>query len=291
MNKIPYKMKKVEINHSNKDVFVFDEKQRRQIRTGAVAKLVQLLKAGEHFDSVFVVNEREDGTKMLLDGNHRFEAISEMLNFDPTFSIEVWVAVYRDLTIDQEREVFGLWNSGTKQSADDFLKIYWDTIPMGKQILKDIPCSVYGGKQYMKAKNIVGNHLCAIRHKTFKGGYTGSAVKVVSDFRTITKEDVKTMATYVKEISDIFGEFSQTNMFWKTTPQTVFYRIWHDNLNIPPDKFKKAFKKVFLGSSQFQFETMAKSGGNGACNLFYDLSVKHLNDVKGMGEYTFKTAR
>ena len=290
MNKKPtleYVMRKVTIDVTQKDLFSADEKQRRMIRKGSVRGIVQALKTGQHFNSPFVINH-VNGVRKLIDGNHRWEAILELLEYDPEFSMDIWFAEYKDLSHEEERDVFSLWNIGTKQSSDDFLKIYWDTIPKGKEILDRIPASIYNSKTKIKAKNIVGNHIAAKKGKRFAGGYSGNSLKAVRDFKDITSDDISIMSAYMKDMEQIFGAFNSTNIFWKGTPQSAFYRIWYDNRDIPPTKMIRAFKKTFLGVNQFIFETAGKSGGIEASKAFYNLAMQQLVDVRGISGYVFK---
>lgn len=286
MPKLDYVMRKETIDITKKDFFSIDEKQRRALRSGAVKSLAQGLKAGKHFNSPFVVNYAL-GQRKLIDGNHRWEAVLSVLANDSDFRIEVWYAEYRDVSLSDERDVFSLWNIGTKQSADDFLKIYWETIPKGKEMLEKIPASIYNSKSKIKVKTIVGNHIDAKKRKKFAGGYSAGSVKTVKDFQDIRSEDIVVMSGYIKDMAQIFGSYNKDVIFWKGTPQAAFYRIWYDNRSLPQDTFIKAFKKVFLGNSILMWEQYGKSGGIEASKMFYELAIKQLKETKGLGVYSF----
>jgi len=124
---------------------------RRKITSAHVNHLLGILKEGTHFDSPFVVNLlTEKNVRKVIDGNHRFEAVKEWIAENEDNSINVVFCTYKDLSVHQEREVYTKWNSGRKQSSDDFIQLYAKTIPMLQAIkdgdnyrIGDVPVKIY----------------------------------------------------------------------------------------------------------------------------------------------------
>ena len=111
-----YVMKTAEIDKVSINRFFIYEEERRKIRLGKVKSIVAQFSnkdnKKQHFDAPLVVNEINN-KQNIIDGNHRIEAIKEQILRDKQFKIKLWMAIYRDLTREQEREIYHKWNRGT----------------------------------------------------------------------------------------------------------------------------------------------------------------------------------
>ena len=276
---ITYIMKKEVIDKSNISKFLINLSDRRNIREGKVKEIYSSLKTGIHFSAPFVVNEVGDIWK-LLDGNHRFEAIHRLIKEDKDFKITVWMAVYRDLTPNGEREVYKLWNIGTPQSSTDFLKAYFNTIPLGKQIITKLPVTIYGDKQNMPMKHFVGCQICAKENGKFQGGYSVPKEQVIDDFRDLTVDDLEMLEDFYEFMKECFGEYHKkdNSQFYQTTPISAFYRIWYDNQVISNARMTTTFKKTFSLNPN-KWKDFTKSGGRSASQTFYRVAIQTLNGL------------
>lgn len=272
-------MQKIDISKNNISDFSIDLKNRRAIRDGKVKELVKMLQAGEHFSAPIVVNET-DGTKKAIDGNHRYEAIKICLDQNPHFAISTWVAVYRDLSSDEEREVYTLWNKGTTQSATDFLKAHWETVPLRKEMLKELPATIYGDKQNLPIKSLVGCQISAKdRSKKFAGGYSAGKEQTVADFQQVTLDDIELLKEFCEFMENVFGKYDRkdNSQFYQTTPISAFYKIWFDNKgHIADAKLQRAFTRVFANNPK-KWIDWTKSGGRSASQTFYKIALSTLN--------------
>uniref|UniRef100_A0A6C0ENZ0 ParB/Sulfiredoxin domain-containing protein n=1 Tax=viral metagenome TaxID=1070528 RepID=A0A6C0ENZ0_9ZZZZ len=270
--KLKYVMKLKTIDATTISDFISDKKRRRKIRVGVVNNLMSNLKQGSHFDAPFTVNLK-NGKSRIVNGNHRFMAIEQMIEKDKSFSINIWVAQYKDLSLEEERQIFEIWNIGVKQSGSDFLKIYWETIPYGDEMLRKLPCSVYGGSK-ISAKTIGCCHMAAKKQNAFCGGYRGTSRSIVKAFKTFDKTDINTMAYFMRFMEDVFGIYTKSNIFWKTTPVGAFYRIWFDNRDIEHNKMVKLFKTTFLSPKRIEsWKIMGKNGGMESTAMFYNTAM------------------
>lgn len=268
-------MKKELINSSNISKFVINQRDRRDIREGKVKELVRQLEEEKHFSAPFVINETMERWRM-IDGNHRYEAIKRCLAKNSNFEITVWIAVYRDLTPAEEREVYSLWNIGTVQSSTDFLKAHFQTIPLGREMLRRLPVTIYGDKQHIPIKSLMGCQICAKRRRKFEGGYTEGKEQAIADFREINSEDIDLIEEFCDFMKECFGQYHKGSQFYQTTPLSAFYRIWFDNKSMERSKMVKAFKKVF-GANPQNWESWTGSGGRHACQAFYRVAIPSLN--------------
>jgi len=153
-----YKMVQQIVSKANIDT-LFSLTDRRQIRATQVEKLCSLLMRNGHFEDIFVTNRISDKECRLLDGNHRYEAMKKAITLDQTMTIVIWIAEYKNLTPIQEKEVFEKWNIGTKMTADDFVKVWFDEIQYGEEMINKIPASIYGTRTRPKLKSIVGHYI------------------------------------------------------------------------------------------------------------------------------------
>lgn len=280
--KISYVMKKETIDNSNISKFFINERDRRRVREGKVKEIVSSLQDGKHFSAPFVINEI-NGKWRLIDGNHRLEAIKIHLKSNKEFSIVIWMAVYRDLSPENEREVYHEWNIGTPQTATDFLKAYFNTIPLGNEMLKRLPASIYGDKDKLPIKLLIGSQINVKRRKKFEGGYSRGKEETIDDFREVTLEDIDSVFQFCKFMEQCFGKYHKdgNTQFYQSTPLSAFYRIWYDNQHIDNEKMVKSFIRVFGSSPQIskKWEIFTKSGGRSACQSFYRVAIESLNSI------------
>jgi len=284
MNRPKYVMRRIVIDRKSIKEFVVNEEERRQIKLGKVASLRVLLERGEHFDSPLVCNWRDDKSKwIVIDGNHRIEAIREAITKDADFQVEVWVAEYKNLSTKDEksiriieREIYTTWNSGTPESSVDYLQQHFKIIPSGNLMLKILPVSIYGSEKLMPILRLVGGYINAKKQKRFNGSYGNGGKKAVEDFQKIEMEDIKIIRAFYLDMAQIFGEYTKGNIWYKPKPMNVFMRIWYDNKQIPRNYLLKVFKQVFLDRA-IDWENNLRSNGRDSTNLFYDMAIVTLN--------------
>lgn len=274
-----YVMKLELIDKNSMKTFYVNEEERRNIRIGKVKQIASQFEKSntkeQHFDSPFVANE-VNGIKRIIDGNHRIEAIKEQIAKDPSFSIKVWVATYRDLNRDEERVIYSKWNKGTPENATDYLKWHFKTIPMGKYMLEKLPATIYGSEKTLQIKLLVGSHVNAKKQRLFEGGYSFGGERTVADFRELKKEDIDTIYAFCKDMEEVFLPFVKGSPYYRSTPLQAFYRIWFDNkTTMPKEKFIKAFKDV-IKNRWGLFEEASTHGGRTATVSFYKQIISHL---------------
>jgi len=275
---INYVMKKIEINKNSINRFKTLDDERRMMRQGKVKSIISSLEKRQHFKTPLIVNE-SNGRYRVIDGNHRIESIKSMIKKDPSFKIQIWAAVYRDLTRDQERKEYHTANIGTPENATDYLKQYFKTIPYGEEMLRKLPVTIYGDERNMSIKNLVGCHISSKEQRRFAGGYGVGGERTVQDFMEVNHEDIKIMKAFYLDMKEIFGDYFKGHTFYRTSPLSAFYRIWYDNKHIEREKFIEAFKEVFA-KRQGEWNELTTHGGRSASLTFYRLSIERLNDYR-----------
>jgi hypothetical protein len=250
--KAQYSAEKFDIDKSSIKNFYLYEDERRQLRTGKVASIRSQFgngdKLSKHFDSPLVVNKKDNEKFFrVIDGNHRIEAIKQKLEKDNTFSIEVRLFIYKNLTRDEEREIYSKWQKGIPQSATDYLACYVKTIPLMDKMLETLPVSLYKTPKKISIKVLMGCHIKAKKQRNFDGGYACNGEQTVADFKEITSEDIKIVKAFLKDYEQVFGEYMKGNIWYCGGPMFALYRIWYDNKQfMPNNKLISIWKKALL---------------------------------------------
>lgn len=198
---IDYEMKQVTLTAKTiKQLTIINPRKLHQSQINSIYK--SLLKH-EHFDSNFVVNENNGKTKV-IDGNHRIAALILFFEMYPHEQIQVYFATYKDLTEEQERQIFTRWNISITQSTDDFINSYKDTIPTYPYFISELPCSVYGSHSKMKIRDLV-NAYAASFEEPYHGGESKTKMELIKYIQRLRKYDVEIIVknfTILKEIFD-----------------------------------------------------------------------------------------
>jgi len=286
---------------------------KRYIRQGQVNKLKQLIKEGYHFETPLVLEQLHEGKEkkyLIIDGGHRREAMRKILAKEPKGAYITFYASIYDFNgkVDKKearRDIFTRWNSGTKQSTNDFIAIHQDVIPMFDRIAgskREIPCSIYAsnsvnkgakeGDTTLKFKDFVGGYFTGIYKGKFQGGYSGNASKFVNDCveRPLNPYDVKNMVFAWNVICESFDikepyDFSSKNLnaiepaIAKTTPFYSLMRL------IMQNKDRVSKKELIRRLSQEEVKNLLlsfkKKGGRESCKECHMLLHHIVNKPKG----------
>jgi len=277
-----YVIKEVVIDKDNyKTIFKNDVKTSRYIRKAKVASLKESINLGKHFQSIFVINNI-DGKNIIIDGNHRYEAIKQAITKNKSVKIKVFYAEYKNLDKFEFAEIFKLWNIGTKQTGEDFIKVNINNIPLGKTILKDVPCTIYHSQNKFQLKMLVSGYSQAKRQTKFSGGVTRSGFSIVKELKEITKDDIKKLVEFREFMFYCFGTQDPKNKYYKAIMICPLLRVWYDNRHITKDIIKKGLMACFdKPANKFKWETLIKMTGREASVLIYEEIMKDLGKKSG----------
>jgi len=218
---------------------------KRQVRSSNVSKLRRLLEAGKHFETPFVCNKV--GKKWrLLDGNHRFEALRQFFDKFPARRVQVAVCYYEDLDADEERNIFTIWNLGTKQTTNDFVKLHWDEIPITKLMKKpSFPWNVspYPSPNTIEFKLLTAPYL--VKDSQYDYRFHGSAHDFIEAAKLLGKDDLPVLKQFLQEYIELFGQPEKGNIMYRPCNFIATMRIWLNNrTQVTPDKMKKRLSKL-----------------------------------------------
>jgi len=224
----------------------------RQIRAKQVKSVLSALRLNKHFDSPFVVNVRANREVRVLDGTHRVEALKKYFDQRVDDKVKVMMVVYRDLTDDEEREVYTKWNKSVKQSVEDFINSYRDTIPMFERFTTELPVSVYGGKTKLKLRLLIDSYLISKEHP-FSGGTSYTALQFIKKMQNLDGEDVDYIKDTFKTIMTIFNkvgysDFPRLPAFRPTSFRALFYLIRNNKIILGKNYVIKRMTTVLANS-------------------------------------------
>jgi len=275
--RIGYKTRKYQISLEDIESEKFELLlNRRKLRNKTVQGIFENLVSGKHFDSPFVVHDK-DGRFQLIDGNHRYEGIVKFLAANPTNRVEVTLNIYEGLTEQQLKELYTAWNLGKKQSTNDVVKQYKDDIKIFRALQRTFPCNVavYGGSNALSFYKLVGAYL-ASQQPNFQGGFIKDAWEFVRQSQQLGRNDVSNMRVFMQEFIEIFGPI-KNNRFLRTSPFTAIMRIWMDNksLFMPYTRMRGIFRARIRNDARA--DELGSMSGMTACKYVHGQYLRMLN--------------
>jgi len=249
---------------------------------GHVSKLYKLLVDGKHFEAVFVVNYTNSKYR-LIDGNHRYEAIKKFIQEDPTRYIDVNFVIYNGATEEEEREIFEKWNSGRKQTANDFVQMNQKAIPILQKMLSNFPAkvSIYPLKEGQKGihfNSVISAYLSATKAKFPNFSlYGGGVKKLVEDSQKLNDADYASLCEFVKFFTDTFGTLEKgNNMYMTSAMVSTISIIYYDNkAALGRAALVKRFQSKVIGNSNLI--TLGQGTSKTTIYYLYSLMVDELN--------------
>lgn len=245
---------------------------RRMLRNSNVNKLRRLLEKGQHFETPFVCNKAKNKFR-LLDGNHRHEAIKRFLENYPGRRVEVAICYYEGLDEEEEKLIYTLWNLGTKQTTNDFVKQYWDEIPIATLLNSpSFPWNVgpYPTPNGLEFKQIVGPYL--IRNST-EVVYRSSASDFIEKSKQLGNADFGVLKEFAKEYTEVFGKPEKINVMYKPLNFASMMKIWLKNRElVTPEKMRKRMARA-RGCERAMFWSTQSNNANNSEQCHKDLLV------------------
>lgn len=282
MSRLEHEVRNYKIDASN--ISKFEELEfARQVSKPQVNRILATLKKGGSFESPLVVNKK--GWKYrIIDGVHRKRAMEKYLNTNPDSKIEVTLAVYKNLNVDQERKAFTTWNLGRRQSSNDFIKIHADNIPIWKLMKKNFPVPV---KIYKPLKTMHGIHFVNLM-RAYMTAWTRTDGKFVPHAKRMdaTLEDIVKMDRSDHELlkdfciwfEEVFGKMNGTNPYTNTSFLTAIITTYFDAMTVMSRSDVKArFKNKIFNNTPLVLESTYATGNQGSKKLYRSI-IETLNE-------------
>lgn len=274
---LKYKFEKFEINSQTINQFYLVD-NRRRLRVGQMCKIKKMIQNRDNFDSPIIVNEIL-GVKRVVDGQHRITAIREILKFLHDFKIDILLVTYTSLNIDQERDIFKKWNSGTRQSSEDFIQMWVEDIPMYKKMQNfPVKVSIYQEEGCIKFRQLVCSYIQS-KNKSLKIWPT--AVDFIEKAKKLENEDYDFLLDFIKEFVEYAGPIKKDNPFLMTTPFSVIMFLYMNGRI--KTKFWDIFVKKVKGNKEII--NLSRAGGLVAVDIVKEkmakrMGINNIEDVK-----------
>jgi len=278
--KTNYIVEKFIVTKSNVNGFVIVNK--RNTRMAQVHKILRALNDDTHFEAPFVVNRRDKKIRV-IDGHHRIEAMKKFYEMDGNEDeqIEIVMATYKNLTDEEERDMYTKWNIAIRQNTHDFINSYKETIPMFERLTSELPCTIYGTKTKIRIKNLTEAWFVSQISTSFQGGVSWTNYVFVENMQNLTDADIDEIKDTFSIMWEIFNPYSYTDFVgmspFKTTPFiAIFSIIQRNKKRLSLDYMKKRMKTKLASRSQLL--SSYNQGGRKACQLAHEKFLSELNE-------------
>ena len=230
------------INKNTINNFDLLENRRRVTRTH-VRKIKKILLSRIHFESPIIVNLINNKLR-LIDGNHRIEAIFQILKKNSDFEIKILLIQYKELSPEEEIQIFKRWNSGKPQSVDDLLQSIIHKMSFYSYIQSSFPVnvSIYSKKDCLQISLLCNALLAAKKNNQFGRGIMRDTFE--EDLISLKRIDYDYAEKWLKFYSEIFGPPDWGNKHYNKVFFTAMAYIcytknnWHNYSEILKIKIK-----------------------------------------------------
>ena len=274
-NKVDYVMKKYIVNKDNLDNIFAQYPTKRKIRKAQEKRLVEVLKKGKSFPVMYVNRGSRLTNKLLvLDGNHRVEALRQFFISHPNKSVELQVGVFDISDPELERKKFLELNTIVKPSSDDIIQQYKNDLPFLKDLLDQLDdlVGIYNSRP-LKVRNIIHSYIHAIKKDWNATIIDGK--ELVKHMESYGQGNIDEIKKFLEFYQDTFGVLTKDSKFVKTTVLQVLFRLWYQNKDrIDKTKMQNKLRKLMLETI---FIEASQKGGNGAVMEYADKFIDFLN--------------
>jgi len=209
----------------------------RPLRQGHVRYLFNLLKQGKNFKGVFVLNGIEDKRAsggwryVLIDGNHRWEAVILFFEAFPNATVWIDVHLYKNLPVEQEREVYNEYAHVIVQRESDKVFINQEDIPIWAMMQRDFPAPVKLSSS--GASTNKGSLGFLSLTKAYMARYTSNAFHghdIVEQLKRLDRDDCRAIREFAEVVVTVFGKPMPGNIYTKMVPLTSLAKVYFCNL-------------------------------------------------------------
>jgi hypothetical protein len=190
---------------------------------------------GPHFTEPLVVNMRENGKPVLLDGYHRMEAMKKYGK-----KVKLKIEIYDGLSLEEEKSIYEDYNIGKKHTVLDLIRPQINKNAVLKELINkcQIPLTLY-------VNNKRGVALTA-----FLNSYKRSLFEEDKDrnkltlqefcLEKITETDAERLIKFSEWYTTLIGEYAQNSDFYSPNFIAVCMYTYHNTIRL--DQFENRLK-------------------------------------------------
>ncbi len=259
---------------------------RRQVGESHVGKIHGALMKGKNPMGVLIVNELNNRWR-LIDGNHRIDAVKRFYGYkseNKKVKIECVVRVYKDLSHDEERQIYSNEANRKNESHEDRLNMYKDTITFWKLTqdkLNEFPCrvSIYPQQYSLRFRTILDS-LCTVKSE-MNNGYAPKYLRkedLIIFARDCNYDDLVTVKKFVRIFQEVFGQISRENIFVRRQGFIPLFDIFYKNFRTEKEQKVKERLSLIVGKSDILMYLNMQ--GREAQQTIRSLMVNYINKGK-----------
>jgi len=259
--KRPYVHKALIINKQNISKFLRPE-WHREFRERHVQTLTKSMMQGVHPSETITVNELYNGKMRILNGNHRIQAIKNIIANNPKFNIEITLTVYYNLNKEKEIEIYEKVNDTRRENAVDKLKAHLSGSRIYNMIEKNFPSKIVYRNISKGERNVIRATLLfpSYIHRNSKA-ISSASTCLIKRIKLLTEKDYDRISSFVSTFKDIVGEPSSENMFCKYNMFSVMAKIYYTNVGITLTRKEYVDRMKKIISTNTSDILMMNSGG------------------------------
>lgn len=220
----------------------------RDIYPARVNSFVAKIRAEQFFQSILTVSERENGNLILLDGQHKIEAIKKT---DTSFKMDL--CIYSGLTKEEEVKIYKMLNDVKQQRIIDDIKIYIGNHDWLDAILdeKNFPINITksGGINSIRIDKLLNVLKNGLSFNSFQRQNLSrrNLPGFMDDLDAERYEFIKDFCIFYKKC---FDEPFKDNWLYDTNIMTLLMKIWIVNKdNYPEEILIKRFSAIKYNGS------------------------------------------
>ena len=201
----------------------------RKIRKKMIQRISSSLEAQKMFEDPITVNVI-NGKKRIIDGGHRMLSVKKFLEGNPDSLVKVKMDVFKELSDEEEKEVYDLISKRLNETFRDYVKIHSEEIPVLKSVEKKFPVAIghYTNRNTMNFGQLI--KIWITREDTIMT--SGSREALLTEAKSWTGSDYQEMYSFFQKYSEIFGLPTKDNSYYKTGPIWVVASIYYRNRGV-----------------------------------------------------------
>ncbi len=258
-------LKTILVKREDVSKFIFTD-YKRIIRERAVGRLNVDLQETGHFKNPIHLNEI-NGEWRIIDGNHRIEAVRRffespnVLKAKKEAGLTIPLAIYKNLSVEEERVLYDQLARVVTQSLTDFIKIHFDEVPIFKRIDNNFPfnVSIYGTEGAVKFQTLF--EVWASKENEIIEQSGRSKEEILEKLKEYTDRDYHEMLDYFKQYVNIFGMPAIGSPYYKTGTLWITTSIYFRNFRVidQNELWKFIKEKLFQNLSLMECAALSRN--------------------------------
>jgi len=236
-------IKEIELTQANLNKFELMNNSRK-LRPSRVNELTKNIIQGIGLKSALHINLKNEKYR-IIDGNHRFAACKNVLVDNSNAKIKIKLQIYKNMTENQEAELYDILQRNTAQTLNDFIQIHKEEMVILNMIDESFPLKVniYSRKNAMLFTHLLKSY--ASRESTTV------TIKNKLDLFEIGKSlnsfDYLELKKFFNNYLKYFGKPENLSPYYKMVCIWVIMSIYYRNRNVIPheDLWNRIVKKIY----------------------------------------------